>query len=79
MKQSLAKKGIIPKNLNDLHKLSRRKVRYYVNDILIKTFDSCTIAANYFKMTPNIFNLYVGRKPRKSKYFPESYKLEYYE
>lgn len=80
LKISNANKGKIPKNLKNIQELRRRKVKYYINGVLIKTFDSCRLAADYFNMKPNVFNMYIGlKKPRKSKYFPNNYKLDYYE
>lgn len=77
IKLSNAKKGKKPDNLNWLQKRNRKKVDYYIKNILIKTFDSCKDAAEYFNMKPNAFNQYVGKKSRNSKYFPNNYKLKY--
>jgi predicted GIY-YIG superfamily endonuclease len=84
LKISNALKGKIPKNLDSLQKAKRKKVAYYLDNVLVKIFDSCIIGAEYFNVKPNIFNLYIGRqyknnKIRKSKHFGINYKLEYYE
>jgi hypothetical protein len=84
LKTSIALKGKIPKNLSIIQKAKRKKVAYYLDNILVKTFDSCIIGAEYFNIKPNIFNHYIGRiykenKIRKSKHFGVNYKLEYYE
>lgn len=77
LKLSLAKKGISPNNLHWLQQNNRRKILYKTNELEI-IFNSCKEAAEYFNLKRNIFHEYIG-KNRKSKYFPETYKLEYYE
>ena len=78
LKLSLAKKGKTPSNLHWLQQNNRRKIAYYINNELIQIFESCKDAADFFEMKPNSFNLYIN-KNRKSKYFPNNYKLEYYD
>lgn len=77
IKLSLAKKGESPSNLNWLQQENRRKIIYHTED-MVHIFDSCQDAAIFFGLKPNAFANYIG-KNRKSKYFPKSYKLEYYE
>lgn len=77
IKLSEAKKGKKPSNLKWLQQKNRRKVDYYINNKLIKTFDSCKDAAEYFNIKSNTFNHYVGKKSRNSKYFPLNYQLKY--
>ena len=78
LKLSLAKKGKIPSNLDSIQQMNTRKIAYYINDELIEIFDSCIKAATFFGMKGNSFHEYIG-KNRKSKYFPNNYKVEYYE
>lgn len=72
------KKGKTPSNLNSIQQMNTRKIAYYINDELIEIFDSCIKAATFFGMKGNSFHEYIG-KNRKSKYFPNNYKIEYYE
>ena len=66
--------------INELREAKKRKIAYYENDVLIEIFDSCVEAAEYFKITPKLFNYYIGKKRvQKSKYFSKTSKLEYYE
>lgn len=78
LKLSLAKKGKIPSNLDSIQQMNTRKIAYYINDELIEIFDSCIKAATFFGMKGNSFHQYIN-KNRKSKYFPNNYKIEYYE
>jgi hypothetical protein len=70
------KKGITPSNLKELHHLNKRVILYYINDILIKKFDSCKDASIFFNMKPNMFHQYIG-KSRKTNKFPINYKIIY--
>ena len=80
LKISLANKGKIPKNLFNIQKERRRKISFYINDKLIKIFDSCKDAAEYFNVLPKFFHMYINKiTNRKSKYFPLGYKFKYYE
>lgn len=72
------KKGKIPSNLDSIQQMNNRKIAYYINDELIEIFDSCIKAATFFGMKGNSFHQYIN-KNRKSKYFPNNYKIEYYE
>ena len=78
LKLSLAKKGKTPSNLDSIQQMNARKIAYYINDELIEIFDSCIKAASFFGMKSNLFHKYIN-KNRKSKYFPNNYKIEYYE
>ena len=75
-KQSDALKGKRPKNLDALHASERKPLAYYINDVLIATFESATQGAAHFGMKPNILHQYIGIT-RKTKKFPVGYKLEY--
>ncbi len=72
-----SKKGKIPKNLYNLQQNNKRKIVYYVNNEIIKIFNSCKEAAKYFNMKPNIFNLYINNT-RIEKYFKQNERVEYY-
>ena len=81
-KISKANKGKIPKNLKEIQKARRRKIIYYIDNNIIKIFNSCVEAADYFKITPNSFTNYIGKQEKenkiyKSKYFGLNYKLRY--
>lgn len=80
LKISNSLKGKTPKNIDEFREAKKRKIAYYENDVLIEIFDSCVEAAEYFKITPKLFNYYIGKKRvQKSKYFSKTSKLEYYE
>lgn len=81
-----AKKRGAPSNLKQIQKENRRPVCYYLNNELIKVFNSCLEAATYFNISPNAFVNYIGKGDhyrkkygyiRKSKYFGNDYKFEY--
>lgn len=76
-KWSDVKKGKIPKNLGYIQQKHKRKVVFYIDNSIVKIFNSCEEGANYFNMKPNLFNQYIG-KQRKGKYFKENEKIEYY-
>jgi len=85
LKMSNTKKGKSPLNLKDIQELRKRKLAYYLNNELIEIFDSCTDAANYFKIKPKHLNMYIGKRKNyetrkyNSKYFGQNYRLDYYE
>lgn len=82
LKLSNVKKGKIPSNLYDIQQKNRRKIAYYINDELIKIFNSCKDAAEYFGLLPNSFHNYIGKIigiKKESKYFLKNTKFEYYE
>lgn len=80
LKLSNSMKGKIPKNINEFREAKKRRIVYYENDELIKIFDSCVKAAEYFKIKPKLFNYYIGKKRvQKSKYFSKNAKIEYYD
>lgn len=82
LKLSNVKKGKIPSNLKSIQRLRKKKITYYLNNELIKIFNSCIEASNYFNITPNSFNNYIGKIigiKKKSKYFLKNTKFEYYE
>lgn len=76
-KLSDAKKGKKPPNLEWLQQQNRKQIGYYNNEELLFVFLSCKDAARYFKMTPKLFNRYIGIK-RKSKYFKDNHWVNYY-
>jgi len=81
-KLSLSKKGKKPENLDQIQQQRRKKIAYYVNEKLIKIFDSCKEAAFYFGIKPNAFDYYIGKKiayKQKGKYFKKPTKFIYYE
>lgn len=77
-----SRKGKKPKNLKWLQESNKRLINYYVNNILIKQFNSCKEAAEYFKLTPNAFHCYIGKTigvKKSSKYFKRNTRIEYAE
>lgn len=73
-----ARAGKSPTNLKWLQQKNRRKINYYIHDILIKQFESCKDAASYFGLKSNVFHQYIG-KSRNTKKFPKGYRIEYAE
>jgi len=78
-----AKIGKEPSNLKWLQQKNRRKIKYSINGILIKNFNSCKDAAEYFGMKKNLFHKYIGKligtTSKPSKYFKKGTLLEYIE
>ena len=77
-KMSDARKGIVPDNYNEMHKIRWKKVCYSIDDQLVEIFESVAAAGRHFNMPTNIIHQYIG-KTRKTKKFPKGYKLEYYD
>jgi hypothetical protein len=80
LKISKSLKGKVPENIIEFRKAKLKKIAYYIDNKLIKIFESCVEAADFFKITPKLFNYYIGKeRKQKSKYFSKNTKLEYYE
>lgn len=73
-------KGKIPSNLREFQLSNVRKVAYFVDNQLIKIFNSCQEGADYFNMDSRTFNYFIGKiRKQKSKYFVKNERIEYYE
>jgi hypothetical protein len=80
LKQSLALKGKIPKNLKYIQEKRKKKIVKYINNKIIKIYDSCKEAADDHNMKANNFNQYIGiRLKQKSKHFNINTYFDYYE
>ena len=69
-KLSIAKKGIVPKNIDILREKQKRPILEYENDILIKEYGSCKEAGEFLDIDYKLINNVLTKKVKSLRKYP---------